>query len=340
MQAPPLLGQSEVHSLKKSLPTPPRLMDRGPMRVAVVTVNYCCAEEIIRNLEPTARQIASARGFWFIVDNCSPDDSARSLRTAIEGVENVTLIEAGRNGGFGYGNNRVIERVIGGQIDADYVYLLNPDALPCTGSIALMASYLDDNAEVGIVGSALVDPDGNPTASMFRFPSLLSEVESALAIGPVSRLLARFRTTLPPLSAAGPVDWVSGASMMIRADVLRSIGGFDEDFFLYWEEVELCHRVRKSGFEVHGLPEARVLHIGGVSTGVRGQSRLPGYWHQSRNTYFRKTGARSLLFLNMVTAVSLAVGRCWQWLRGKPGKPPRFLRDHLKHALTSTSINK
>ncbi len=305
------------------------------MRLAVVTVNYCCADVLVRNLKATAGQIADAGGVWYIVDNCSPDNSIAKLRSALQDVANAEAIEAERNGGFGYGNNRVIKPVIAGQIEADYVYILNPDAIPEPGAIELMTAYLDAHPQVGVVGSALEDSNGNPTESMFRFPSLLSEIEGALVVGPVSRLLTRFKLPSPILSVPGPVGWVSGASLMVRADVLRTVGGFDQEFFLYWEEVELCHRVHKAGFEIHGLPGAKVRHIGGVSTGVTRQSRLPGYWHQSRNLYFRKTGAAGpLLLLNIVTAFALAAGRCWQWLRGKPGKPPHFLRDHLRYALS------
>lgn len=308
----------------------------APPRLAVVTVNYRCADVLIPTIETTARQIAEAGGHWYIVDNRSPDDSVPVLRKALAGIDDATLIEAEVNGGFGYGNNRVMHRVIDGQIDADLVYLLNPDAVPDDGAIEVMIAYLNAHPRVGVVGSALTNDDGSPTESMFRFPSLASEIEDALAIGPVSKLLAQSRVSLPALTGAGPVDWVSGASFMIRADVLRAVGGFDEDFFLYWEEVELCHRVRKAGYEIHGIPDAKVRHIGGVSTGVGGQSRTPGYWHQSRNLFFRKSGAGGPLpLLNFVTAIALAAGRGWQALRGKPGKPPHFLRDHLRYAFGS-----
>ncbi len=309
------------------------------MRLVVVTVNYRCADVLVPSIAATAEQIGQVGGTWHIVDNCSPDDSLAVLRPAVEDFDHVRLIEASRNGGFGYGNNRGIERVLGGDPAANYVYFLNPDAIPESGAIKLMIDYLDAHPDVGVVGSALANSDGSVTESTFRFPSLLSEIESAVTVGPVSRLLSRHRVPLPQLTAPGPVDWVSGASFMVRTDVLRTVGGFDEDFFLYWEEVELCHRIRMSGFEIHGLPAARVTHIGGVSTGGIGQSRVPGYWHQSRNLFFRKTGVGGpVAILNVITAVSLIVGRCLERLRGKPGKPPHFLRDHLRYGFGSQPL--
>src|SRR3954468_15173015 len=113
------------------------------MRLAVVTVNYCCADEILRTSKATASQIAACDGEWWIVDNKSPDGSAARLREAFLDMPNVHLIEAPENGGFGYGNNQVINRVLNGEIDAKYIYFLNPDAFPEPGSIGAMVAYLD-----------------------------------------------------------------------------------------------------------------------------------------------------------------------------------------------------
>src|SRR6266576_3389809 len=151
------------------------------MRLAVVTVNYCCANTILHGLGKTAAQISECGGHWWIVDNCSPDDSVERLRRATAEFPHVHLIEAQKNGGFGYGNNQVIRRVISGQIQADYLYFLNPDAFPEPGSIAAMTSYLEDHPHVAIVGSGLIDGCGTHTSSMFRFPTFWSEIEAALA---------------------------------------------------------------------------------------------------------------------------------------------------------------
>ena len=305
------------------------------MRLAVVTVNYCCAKELLRGSRETAAQIAECGGEWWIVDNKSPDDSIAILEKGLSDLPNVHLIAAERNGGFGYGNNRVINRILSGEIEAEYLYFLNPDAIPEPGSINMMLSFLDEHRDVGVVGSGLINEDGSHTDSMYRFPSLLSEIESALALGPVSRLLRGSRQSLGLLPGPQPVDWVAGTSFMVRTDVIRRVGGFDEDFFLYWEEVELCHRITKAGFAIYGLPGAKVRHVGGVSTGMhRSSSRVPRYWHQSRNLYFRKTGtAAALPFLNLATTLCLILRRGHQFVRRTPIDNPGFLRDHIKYAL-------
>ena len=311
------------------------------MRLAVVTVNYCCAEDILRALKATATQIAACSGEWWIVDNKSPDGSATRLRDALAGMTNVHLIEAPKNGGFGYGNNQVIDRVLKGEIDAEYIYFLNPDASPEPGSIEAMVAYLDEHQEVGIVGSGLVNDDGSHTDSLYRFPSFWSEVDSALAFGPFSRLLRNHRQSLQ-LDVPGPVDWVAGTSFMARAAAFRAVGGFDEDFFLYWEEVELCHRIKMAGFEIHGLPSAKVRHVGGASTGMhRPDRRIPAYWHRSRNLYYHKTKtAGPVPLLNAVVAICLSFRRSIQLLRRVPLNPPGLLQDHIGSAFQDISRQK
>ena len=307
------------------------------MRLAVVTVNYCCAAELVRGSKAIAAQISQCGGEWWIVDNKSPDDSVAVLTKALEYLPNTHLIVSERNGGFGYGNNQVIRRVISGEIEAEYIYFLNPDAIPEPSAISSMLSYLEEHPEVAVVGSGLINEDGSYTCSLFRFPSFWSEIESALALRPVSWVLRNSRQSLGELTGPGPVDWVAGTSFMVRTDVLRTVGGFDEDFFLYWEEVELCHRIREAGFVIHGLPNAKVRHLGGVSTGMhRPDRRIPLYWHQSRNLYFRKThGGGPLPLLNAATGVCLLLRRAIDLVKGSKTHTPGFLRDHLKYSIES-----
>jgi GT2 family glycosyltransferase len=293
---------------------------------------------VLRGAPESAAEIAAINGEWWIVDIKSTDDSLIVLREGLEHIPSIRVIQAPKNGGFGYGNNQIINRVLCGEIVAEYIYFINPDAIPESGAIRMLVSYLDEHPSVGVVGTALVNEDGSHTDSMFRFPSFWSEVESAISFGPASRMLERHRQALSPLNESGPVGWVAGTSFMVRADVFRSVGGFDEEFFLYWEEVELCHRIAKAGYAIHGLPAAKVRHVGGVSTGLHDdERRIPAYWHESRNLYFKKTGtASSLAILNAVFALAYGLRRAIQLIRRKPRTNPHFLKDHIMHAIHAT----
>ena len=127
----------------------------------------------------------------------------------------------------------------------------------------------------------------------FGFRRCLSEIEHGVQLGFVTRCLSRWTVARTMKSVAQPIDWISGASMMIRPAVFRAVGGLDENFFLYFEETEFCHRARRAGFSTWYVPESRVMHMIGKSTNVdektRFSRRLPGYWFDSRRRYFATT---------------------------------------------------
>lgn len=135
-------------------------------------------------------------------------------------------------------------------------------------------------------------------------------------------------------SAPVRVDWVTGASFVARLSALRQSDLFDERFFLYWEEIELCHRISAAGYEIWCIPDARVFHSGGVSTGMHvSERRIPPYWFASRNHFFRTTGrGGNVTLLNLSVAASLAVQRIHRKLRGQPLTPPYYLRDFVRHS--------
>ena len=127
-------------------------------------------------------------------------------------------------------------------------------------------------------------------SSAHTFPSPLSELDAGARLGALNRLLRRYAVT--PAAQNDRVhqcDWVSGASMMIRRRVLADIGGMDEDFFLYFEEVDFCRRARLAGWKCWFVPNSRVVHLEGASTGIRASSkRRARYWYDSRRRFFVK----------------------------------------------------
>jgi hypothetical protein len=130
------------------------------------------------------------------------------------------------------------------------------------------------------------------------------------------------------------MDWVTGANMVIRREVLEQVGWFDETFFLYWEEIDLCRRVRNARYEIYFVPNAAVLHLGGVTTGMTSSSkkRLPPYWFKSRAHYLRKTfGPGRLVVFNLIAVACISLRRLRQYLFGPEIQSPHLLRDFIRY---------
>jgi GT2 family glycosyltransferase len=134
------------------------------------------------------------------------------------------------------------------------------------------------------------------------------------------------------------VDWLPGASMMVRRTVFDAIGLMDEDYFLYYEETDFCLQAARAGFETWHVPSSRVMHIAGQSTGVTGKQsvkrRLPGYWFESRTRYFMKNHGRLYSAATDVAwAAAFAMWRVRRKLQGKVDEdPPNMLWDLLRHS--------
>lgn len=265
-------------------------------RIAVVVVNYGTAELALGAVESVLSKRHGGRTVTVhLVDNASPGGDGETLERAIaeRGWQGrVTLYREAQNHGFGRGNNVAFDALAGGGAAPDAVFLLNPDACLYGETIDILAAFLEAHPRAGCAGARIAKPDGVPVTAAFRFPSAVSEFSDALAFGPVARLFARSTVSLPPGTPTGPVGWVAGAAVMIRWKALTEVGGFDPDFFLYFEEVDLMRRISRCGWQVWHVAEAHVLHAEGAATGVRsGEPRpkpLPDYWYDSWYLYFTK----------------------------------------------------
>ena len=259
------------------------------------------------------------------------------LREAVEAHprrQYVKVLESDRNGGFGYGNNIAIRAALAAEQVPDYLYFLNPDAIPKAGALTALLDFLDNNPNVAIAGSLLCDETDAIQTSLFRFPSFYSEIEQASAFRPVTALLRRHLVALDTPSSPTDVDWVAGTSFAARTSVFRDVGLFDETFFLYWEETELCHRIKDAGFDIYGVPEAIAEHVGGVTTGLHDDDkRIPPYWFASRNYFFRTTGTvRNLVVLNVVVVFCLLFWRLHDLVRWRPFRNPHYVRDFIRYS--------
>lgn len=311
------------------------------VNVAVVIVSYRSAPlavECLRSIQ-AERSGAAVDIHAVVVDNASGDYPV--LQRAVE--ENgwgpwVALILAPRNGGFSYGNNLGIQKAFA-ENAPDYIYLLNPDAQVRPGAITTLVKFLQSHGSVGIAGSSFEDLDGSDWPIAFRFPSMRGELSGSLQIGLISRLLGDREVARYMSREAQPVDWISGASMMIRSDVFHSIGGFDENYFLYFEETDFCRRARAGGFPTWYVPQSRVMHIAGQSTRqmerTSAPKRLPPYWFESRRRYFALAfGIRHAMLIDLLVAVTYPIGLLKRIALGRARSViPHFLRDLLRHSV-------
>ncbi len=314
--------------------------------VGIAIVSYKSAAltvDCLRSIA-AARDKSPLRIRCVVIDNASGDGPHVSDAVAANGWKAwARVVVAPRNGGFAYGNNLGLSELErDGRID--FFHLLNPDTVLQPGAIDALIDFLDSHPRAGIAGGVFENGDGSEWAIAFRFPTLLSEFEQGVRLGLVSRLLSSACVPMNMGSSDAEVDWVSGASMMVRREVFDRIGGLDETFFLYFEETEFCHRAKRAGFEVWYVPASRVVHIAGQSTKVTernvGPRRLPSYWFDSRRLFFTLTrGATYAAAVDAMAIVAGWLGLAKSALLGRLGSHvPHFLRDLFRHsALSGTS---
>ncbi len=312
---------------------------RDPYVVTVI-LNWRTPDMTQRAARAALRAMEGIAGEVIVVDNASGDGSFAQMRTGLAGLDRLRVVQSGRNGGFGAGNNHGIRLGMDAPLEAgrraDLFYILNSDAFPEEGAIAALVQAMAADPRLGMAGSFVHGENGRPHETAFRFPTIAGEFEGAARLGPVSRALRRWRVALTPAEARerpAAVHWLSGASLMLRREMLEEIGLFDEAYFLYYEETDLARRAATAGWGRRYVAESRVMHIGSVSTGMRNWTRTPDYWFASRRRYFCKM--HGPLYAAGTTLALLAGGLIWRARRlvqsKPPADPPRFLRDLVRH---------
>jgi GT2 family glycosyltransferase len=269
-----------------------KIMMQDPI-ILILIVNYRTSDLVAQCLASLVDESCGTRKIRIvIVDNASQDGSAErlsNLAKASAWSDKVTVLPLGRNGGFASGNNAGIASVQAQWPSVDYIVLLNPDTIVRPGAIRALVDFMDAHPLVGIGGSGLENATGASEPSAHTFPSPIGELLAGARLGVLDQLLRRYVVTPIPRDHAHKCDWVSGASMIIRKRVFDDTGPLDEGFFLYFEEVDFCRRAKTSGWDCWFIPESRVVHLEGASTGIRNASRRrPSYWYDSRRRFFLK----------------------------------------------------
>jgi GT2 family glycosyltransferase len=284
--------------------------------VAAVIVSYNVAELLVRCVESLR---ADGVERIVVVDNASADGSVEAVRAADPGVEVVALAE---NVGFGAGVNRGAARTT-----EPFLLVLNPDVEVEAGSTKVLVDALGADPGLAVVGPRIETPDGELYPSARTFPDMGDAAGHAFLhfLWPANPFSRRYRMLDWDHGDARDVDWVAGTHLLVRRQAWDQVGGFDEAFFMYMEDVDLCWRLHRAGWRVGYEPGARVRHAIGRSTDQTPYRMIAAH-HRSLLRYAgRTTTGLGRLALPLI-AVALALRTVLAWLqralRGRPHAAP------------------
>ena len=232
------------------------------MKLSIIIISWNVKNDLIRCLKSLYENQPSNTFEVIVVDNASTDGTVEAAKSNFPEVVIVTNSE---NRGFAAANNQGIEKS-----QSQYVLLLNPDTLVHSDSLNILVDFMDKNKDVGVCGPQLLNEDGTIQPSVRRFPTFRGALYRHTAL----RYLRIFRNEYKKWLMKNfdhktemDVDQVMGAALMVKRSITDRIGTMDEQFFMYYEEVDLCYRVKQAGWRVVFVPAAVITHLGGQSAG-------------------------------------------------------------------------
>ncbi|MEA3401311.1 MAG: glycosyltransferase family 2 protein [Armatimonadota bacterium] len=234
-----------------------------------------CLDSIREAADAVSREV-------IVVDNASSDGSADMVRA---GHPEVTLIANDENVGYAAANNQAIERASG-----NYVLLLNPDIVVHPGALDALANALDRRSQAGAVAPRLILPDGSVQASCRNFPTpdvVLYEALGFSRLFPRSRVFGKYRMTWWNYDEERTVDQPMASALLLRGEAIAEVGGMDESFPMFFNDVDLCKRLWDADWEVWFTPRASMDHVGGAAT-AQARRRMLIESHRSFVRFYEK----------------------------------------------------
>jgi GT2 family glycosyltransferase len=267
----------------------------------VVIVSYRCGPMVRECLQSLQEHAPSGGMKVTVVDNASGDGTADVVRREFPDVRLIALDE---NVGFSAANNLVLR-----ETTAEYVLVLNPDTRICEGTLDTMLRLMDADHRIGIAGCRLVQEDGTfDHAARRSFPTPASALGHFLGVGRSERAPASLAAYRAPEVGEGPVDAVNGAFMLMRREMLDEIGLFDEGYWMYMEDLDLCYRAARAGWITWYEPSVEAVHVKAGTSGHHRRLRLNYAFHYGMYRYYRThlAAERSAPF-NALVYVGIAV---------------------------------
>jgi GT2 family glycosyltransferase len=318
--------------------------------VTAILVNYRTPDLAERSVDSLFASISpEIRLNAILVDGYSDDGTLERLDCfcSQHTSQSVEFLPLPLNGGYGWANNQAILKIMQRDPVPHFVFILNPDTIVLQGALEQLVRHARATPRCGAAGSLLLTENGSRVGSAFAFPTILSE----LVRGTKTPRLAKALRIWPSVYESEypiEVDWVTGASVLLRTAALLEVGPFDDGFFLYFEDVELMWRLHKRGWRIWHVPESRVIHLGGASTGVNDDvispgklRRKPSYWYRSRDRYFTlrygRAGAKLATSAWLVGAILGAIRSFLPYLR-KPAAVDREIPDMIRSGLVPRRI--
>lgn len=287
--------------------------------VSIIYVNYNTSELVINSIISLKDQCRDIPFEIIIIDNSSSDKEKEILINRFSGEENVNVILSGTNLGFAKANNQGALYSTG-----KYLFFLNPDTLILNDVLKIFYNYLETcDQKIAACGGNLLNPDLSPTSSYGNFPGILLELCN-IGLG-LSVLLNGYYKKHVAISCKvfdeviRMVPYIVGADLFIRSESFNSIHGFDENYFMYYEETDLFLRLKKSGLESHLLPHAKIIHYEG---GAIGKSDAKNFNYskfeillRSKMYYYKKWHSQSSVLIKPIILLQILV----QYAKGKWG---------------------
>lgn len=303
-------------------------------RVGIIILNYKTPDLVVDCLDSLKEQIKPGIEV-LVVDNASNDGSAKHIEEQITSNDWgswARVLCSPVNGGFAAGNNLGIQA-----IDADAYILLNADTVVLPNTTEELLHAMELRPDAGLIGPGCVSPDGNKALSTFQFIRPISAFIGSASTGPISRLLRRYDVPFHTTDVPAEPDWVGFGCVLIRREVIEQVGLLDDGFFMYFEDVDYCHRVRDAGWTILYWPKGGIVHLLGGSSAFTSEealrNRAPRYFYESRSRYFAKHYGRfGLLSANL----AWLLGRCISLARELLGnKQPHHRKNEARDIWTN-----
>lgn len=270
------------------------------MKLSIIIVSWNVGEDLLRCLESIKENLPCEKFEMIVIDNGSTDGTVKVVR---KNFPEVVMVANDENRGFAVANNQGI-KIAKGQ----YILLLNPDTIVHDGALDRLIGFMDDNPDVGACGPKLLNEDGTTQRSVRRFPTFRAALYRHTIFSLAGLFRGQYHKWLMKdfaYDTQKDVDQLMGSALLIRRSVIDQVGKMDEIFFMYYEEVDLCYRIKKAGWRIVFMPEAVITHLGGhsarqipVERRIIMLTSLLTFFRKHRGTF--RTGLFNIIFKPLV----------------------------------------